>query len=139
MTRQARPHAVFYLSKALTEPERNYTIADKEFLAIIHALKKVRHLVKDSPHPIQIYTDHDNLRYYRDPQKLNRRVARYLGVLADFDYELHHIKGTKNWADPLSRRPDHDDGKEDNEAMIALPAEVFARAASMNQVDLASI
>ena len=99
-----KAHAVFYLSKALTEPERNYSIADKEFLAIIHALKKVRHLVKDSPHPIQIYTDHDNLHYYRDPQKLCRRVARYLGVLADFDYELHHIKGTKNWADPLSRR-----------------------------------
>jgi hypothetical protein len=56
-------------------------------------------------------------------------------VLADFDYELHHIKGTKNWADPLSRRPDHDDGKGDNETLVALPTAVFARAANMNQLD----
>jgi hypothetical protein len=38
---QGKAHTVMYLSKALTAPERNYTIADKEFLAIIYALKKV--------------------------------------------------------------------------------------------------
>jgi len=80
--------AVYYLSKALNAAERNYTIADKEFLAIVEALKKVRHLVKDSPHKLVIHTNHDNLRYYRHPQKLNRRVARYLSTLANFDYEL---------------------------------------------------
>jgi hypothetical protein len=131
---QGKAHAIMYLSKALTAPERNYTITDKEFLAIIFALKKVRHLVKDSPHKLLIYTDHDNLRYYQEPQKLDRRVARYLSFLADFDYELKHIVGTKNWADPLSRRPNHDDGKGDNEQMIALPSEVFARV-----IDITSI
>jgi hypothetical protein len=100
---QGKAHTVMYLSKALTAPERNYTIADKEFLAIIFALKKVRHLVKDSPHKLLIYMDHDNLQYYQGPQKLDQRVAHYLSFLADFDYELKHIVGTKNWADPLSR------------------------------------
>jgi hypothetical protein len=52
-------------------------------------------------------------------------VAGYLGILANFDYELHHIKGVKNWANPLSQCPDHDDGREDNDAIIALPKEVF--------------
>jgi hypothetical protein len=130
-----KPHAVLYFSRALRAPERNYTIADKEFLAIIEGLKKVRHLVKDSPQKLIIYTDHDNLRYYRHPQKLNRRVARYLGMLADFNYELKHIAGTKNWADPLSRRPDHDDGKGDNENMIALPDEVFVRTLALTAFD----
>jgi hypothetical protein len=132
---QGKAHAVMYLSKALTAPERNYTIADKEFLAIIYALKKIRHIVKDSPHKLIIYTDHDNLRYYREPQKLDRWVARYLSFLADFDFELRHIAGTKNWADPLSRRPDHDDGKGDNEQMIALLEEVFARAVDITQIE----
>jgi hypothetical protein len=130
-----KPHAVLYFSRALRAPERNYTIADKEFLAIIEGLKKVRHLVKDAPHKLIVYTDHDNLRYYRHPQKLNRRVARYLGMLADFNYELKHIAGTRNWADPLSRRPDHDDGKGDNEDMIALPDEVFVRTLSLSAFD----
>jgi hypothetical protein len=130
-----KQHAVAYLSRALRAPERNYTIADKEFLAIIEALKRVRHLVKDSPHKLIIYTDHDNLRYYRHPQKLNRRVARYLGFLEDFDYELRHIAGTKNWADPLSRRPDHDDGKGDNEDMVALPDKAFVRIIDLTILD----
>src|ERR1700730_13170266 len=128
-------HAVYYLSKALIAAEWNYTIADKEFLAIIEALKRVWHLVKDSPHKLVIHTDHDNLRYYRQPQKLNRRVARYLSTLADFDYELRHIARTRNWADALSRRPDHDDGKGDNEKMTALPEEVFVRAATLTELD----
>jgi hypothetical protein len=56
-------------------------------------------------------------------------------MLADFNYELKHIAGTKNWADPLSRRPDHDDGKGDNENMIALPDEVFVRTLALTAFD----
>jgi hypothetical protein len=130
-----RAHAVAYFSCALRAPERNYTIADKEFLAIVEALKKVRHLVKDSPHKLVIYTDHNNLRYYREPQKLNRRVARYLALLANFNYELRHIAGTRNWANPLSRRPDHDDGKGDNEDVVALPNEAFVRTLNLSLLD----
>jgi hypothetical protein len=104
--------AVAYHSKALNAAERNYSIGDREFLAIIEGLKRVRHLVMGSPHKLTIYTDHDNLRYYRHPQKLNRRVARYIAFLADFDFELVHLPGKRNQADPLSRRPDHDDGSD---------------------------
>jgi hypothetical protein len=120
--------AVAYHSKALNAAERNYSIGDREFLAIIEGLKRVRHLVMGSPHKLIIYTDHDNLRYYRHPQKLNRRVARYIAFLADFDFELVHLPGKRNQADPLSQRPDHDDGSADNEETTALPNELFARA-----------
>jgi hypothetical protein len=81
-----------------------------------------------SPHKLTIYTDHDNLRYYRHPQKLNRHVACYIVFLADFDFELVHLPGKRNQADPLSRRPDHDDGSTDNKETTALPNELFARA-----------
>jgi hypothetical protein len=56
-------------------------------------------------------------------------------MLADFNYKLKHIAGTKNWADPLSRRPDHNDGKGDNENMIALPNEVFVRTLALTAFD----
>ena len=81
-----------------------------------------------SPHKLTIYTDHNNLRYYRHLQKLNRRVARYIAFLADFDFELVHLPGKRNQADPLSRWPDHNDGSADNEETTALPDELFARA-----------
>lgn len=62
-------------------------------------------------------------------------MAQYLGFLEDFNYELRHIAGTKNWVDPLSQRPDHEDGKGDNEDMIALPDKVFARTTDLTLLD----
>jgi len=49
--------------------------------------------------------DHANLQYYRQPQKVNRRVARGINFMAEFPLELKHITRKKNRADPLSRRP----------------------------------
>jgi transposase InsO family protein len=120
--------AVAYHSKALNQAERNYSIGDREFLAIIEGLKRVRHLVMGSPHKLTIYMDHDNLRYYRHPQKLNCHVARYIVFLADFNFELVHLPGKRNQADPLSRCPDYNDGSADNKETTALPNELFARA-----------
>ena len=95
---------------------------------MIRGLKHNRHLLVGSPHKVVVLTDHENLAHYRHPQKINRRVARYLHTLADFDLELRHIPGSTNKADALSRRPDHDDGSQDNEEVIALPDSLFARA-----------
>jgi hypothetical protein len=81
--------------------------------------------------PVVILTDHANLQYYRHSQKINRRVARYINFLEDFNYQLKHIPGVKNRADALSRRPDHDDGTGDNEHVVALPNAVFAQMISV--------
>jgi len=97
-------------------------------VAIIKGLKCVWHLVMGMPHKLTIYMDHDNLCYYRHPQKLNHHVARYIVFLADFNFELVHLPGKRNQADPLSRHPDHDDGSADNDKTTALPNELFARA-----------
>ena len=59
------------------------------------------------------------------PTKINRRVARFISTLADYDLELKHLPGTKNRADPLSQRPDHDNRSEDNQEVTALPDELF--------------
>ena len=60
---------------------------------------------------------------------------RYLHTLADFDLELRHIPGSTNKADALSRRPDHDDGSQDNEEVVALPDSLFARALAVGKGD----
>ena len=123
---QHRP--ISYFSQALNPAEQNYDIWDRVFLAMIRGLKHNRHLLVGSPHKVIVLTDHENLAHYRHLQKINRRVASYLHTLADFDLELRHIPGSTNKADALSRRPDHDDGSQDNEEVIALPDSLFARA-----------
>ena len=46
--------------------------------------------------------------------------------LAEYNFEIHHIKGTANGkADALSRRPDYDTGEHDNEDVTVLPETLF--------------
>jgi transposase InsO family protein len=132
---EGRRRVISYYSASLNAAERNYDVWDREFLAMIKGLKHNRHLILGSPHKIIVLTDHENLGHYRHPQKINRRVARYLHTLAEYDLELRHIPGSTNKADPLSRRPDHDDGSQDNEEVIALPDALFAKAINMEEVD----
>ena len=115
-----------YFSKALNETERNYDIWDREFMAVIMGLRNWRHLLIGSPYKVIVYTDHTNLQYYQHLQKINRCVARYISELADYNIKLWHLPGIKNKADPLSRRPDHDNGSKDNKSVLVLPKELFA-------------
>jgi len=49
-----------------------------------------------SPHPILIHTDHSNLQYWKEPRKINQRVARELQELLEYDFILKHIPGSTN-------------------------------------------
>ena len=85
---QGRRQPIGYFSTALKAAEKNYDIWDKEFLVMIRALKHWRHLLMGARHKVIVYTDHANLLHYRQPQRINGRVARYITYLADFDLEL---------------------------------------------------
>ena len=116
-----------FLSHSLNPAEWNYNIYDRELLGVIHALKEWRHYLHGSPHVVKVLTDHRNLTYFRQPQNLNRRQARWLLDLSDFDLELHHVPG-KDLAGPdaLSHRPDHSpDDDNDNEHVTLLPQSLF--------------
>jgi RNase H-like domain found in reverse transcriptase len=81
-------HPVGFLSKSLSEAERNYDIYDKELMAVIQALEAWRHYLEGSLHTIEILTDHQNLQYFRSAQKLNRRQARWSIFLSQFNFTL---------------------------------------------------
>jgi len=78
-------HPVAYMLKALNETERNYEIYDKEMLAIINALSEWRQYLMGASEDFEIWTDHQNLQYFRKPQKLNRR---WVTELAEYHYNL---------------------------------------------------
>lgn len=69
-------HPCSYISSTFSPAEHNYDIYDRELLAIIRALKTWCHYLRGAIHPVQVYTDHKNLLYFKEPQKLNRRQAR---------------------------------------------------------------
>ena len=117
-----------FMSKTFNQTQRNYDIFDREFLAMIWGLQHSRPLLVGSPHKVIVRTDHKNLRYWRDPQKISRQIAREVLELADYDIEIHHLQGKENGrADALSRREDHDMGERDNENVVVLPDHLFVR------------
>jgi RNase H-like domain found in reverse transcriptase len=119
-------HPIVYMSKALNETQRNYEIYDKEMLAIMTALDEWRQYLLGASEEFEIWTDHQNLQYFRKLQKLNRRQARWVSELAEYHYNLRHKAGKSNVKpDILSRRPDLERGENDNENDILLKPEHF--------------
>jgi hypothetical protein len=70
-------HPCGYLSHALTQTERNWQIYDRELYAIIYALDEWKYLLLRGEHTLTIHCDHKNLTYYRTPQRLTARQARW--------------------------------------------------------------
>ena len=80
------------------------------------SLEEWRHFLMGARQTFEIQTDHKNLEYFRRPQKLNPRQARWTAELQNYDFLLIHNPGKMQiHGDPLSRRPDHDQGEHDNE------------------------
>jgi len=104
---------VAFISKSLSDTERNYEIHDKEMLVAVRYLEAWRHFLEGMTIKFEIWTDHKNLEYFMKVQKLNRRQARWALYLSRFDFVLKHIPGAKmEKADSLSRRLDWEIGVE---------------------------
>src|SRR5258705_5418390 len=62
---------IAFMSKGFSDVECNYQIHDKEMLAIMHTLDKWCHFLEGMTEKFKILTDHQNLAYFQDTQKLN--------------------------------------------------------------------
>jgi len=108
---------VAFISKSLSDTERNYEIHDKEILVVIRCLEAWRYFLEGAATKFEIWTNHKNLKYFMKAQKLNRRQARWTLYLSRFNFMLKHVPGSKiGKANSLSRRLDWEVGVEkDNE------------------------
>ncbi len=103
---------IVYQSRKLSEPEKRYEVYDKELLTIVKALQEWRPYLADTEKPIQIYTNHKNLRNFATTKQLNWWQVCWAEQLADYEFQIHYKKSNENGeADALSRQSDHKEVK----------------------------
>ena len=84
--------------------ELNYSTYDKECLALIHCLKAWKPYLEGNN--FILFTDHEALKWLQTQMDLNKRQARWLSILAEYDFEIQYRPGKQNvLADAMSRPP----------------------------------
>lgn len=97
---------IAFVSRALSKCERNYSVIEKEALAIIFSFTKLRQYLLGQH--FELDTDHKPLLAIFGPYKglpimASARMQRWALILSGFNYSINHIKGVDNHADSLSR------------------------------------
>ena len=75
----------------------------------------------------EVWTDHENLKYFREHHKLNGWQARWYLKLQDYDFELHHISEKTNTKADILLRKDHVDIQDDNKDIQILKEELWMK------------
>ncbi|XP_076030460.1 uncharacterized protein LOC143018764 [Oratosquilla oratoria] len=96
-------HAIAYYSKKLSPAQKNYSTIEKETLALVQALIHFEVYLGSST-TIQVYSDHNPLKFLQTMKNKNPRLTRWSLFLQPFNLTIYHIKGVFNvLADVLSR------------------------------------
>jgi hypothetical protein len=94
---------IAYFSENLNKAKEKYSTYDKEFYAIIQALKKWRHYL--IPREFFLYSDNHALQYVTQQEKLNQKHVKWFEYMQNFTFVIKHISGSTNKvADALSRK-----------------------------------
>jgi ribonuclease HI/transposase InsO family protein len=88
--------ATYYISRTLVGAEHNYSSIEKICLALIFAVKKLRHYLL--AHKIQLISRADPLKYLMTRPTLSGRLAKWALMLLEFDIEYVPQKAIKGQA-----------------------------------------
>ncbi|GFY31011.1 retrovirus-related Pol polyprotein from transposon opus [Trichonephila clavipes] len=101
---QQNQKPIAFASRTLNKTERNYTVTERECLAVIWALNKFKTYF--GPLPVKVITDHAALTKLTNGKNLSSRMIRWALKLSEFNIEWEHRPGVQNVvADLLSRNP----------------------------------
>jgi hypothetical protein len=101
LSQEDRP--ITHFSKKLNGEKVNYSTYDKDFYAIVQALKKWRHyLILEE---FVLYSDNHALQFVTQQEKLNQRHVKWVEYMQNFTFVIKHISFTTNKVDDaLSRK-----------------------------------
>nr|GEZ64743.1 reverse transcriptase domain-containing protein [Tanacetum cinerariifolium] len=87
---------IHYASKTMTDAESNYTMMEKEMLAVVYAFEKFRsYLIMNNN---IVHTDHSTLKYLFAKMDAKARLLRWVLLLQEFDFKVLDTKGAENLA-----------------------------------------
>ena len=109
-------HPVIYVSRKLSQAEQNYTNIEREALAIVFVVTRLKLFLLGRRFTLQ--TDHKPLKYlfapYEEiPKTASARITRWAIALMGFDFELKYTPGEQIPHDALSRLDFDDDDDND--------------------------
>jgi hypothetical protein len=127
-TKKPTQHPIAYYSATFSPTERNYDIYEQELLAVLKSLEHWRPHLASTEIPVTVLTDHANLTFWKNPRKVNRRVAHWFVTLQDYNLVIKHVPGKLHATpDMLSRPPRANHGEEDNQDVTLILPEAFIR------------
>ena len=95
--RNGTPQPIAYTSRLCTSTERNYSITERQTLAVIHCLEHFGDMILR--YKIRVWTDHTAIQNLFTHNNFIGRLARWFVTLQNYEY----IPGKKNTAaDALS-------------------------------------
>ena len=84
---------IYYVSKALNDSLKNYTVTEQELRAVVFAFKKFCSYLLGTK--VIVHTDHSALRYLIAKKDAKPRLIRWVLLLEEFDFEVNDRKGLK--------------------------------------------
>lgn len=82
---------ICYLSRSLTKEERKYSVTEKECLAVLWAIEKLRPYIEGER--FTVITDHHSLVWLQNLKEPTGRLARWAVRLQQYDFEIIHRRG----------------------------------------------
>lgn len=105
LSQSGRP--ITMISRTLKDRELNYATNERELLAIVWALQKLRNYLYGVRN-LNIYTDHQPLTFSVSDRNPNAKIKRWMAFVDEHNAKIFHKPGKENYvADALSRHNIH--------------------------------
>jgi hypothetical protein len=99
-----KERVIAYASRNLSKPETNYSVTEREMLAVVFGITQFRHFLFGNH--FKVITDHCALCYLMELKNPNGRLMRWSLLLQDFDFQIVYKSGKSHRdVDALSRLP----------------------------------